>query len=91
MKVGTFALSAAYAGVAGSLSVMIDRAADATNPIIYFQRSIEFLVAVVIGGAATIIGPAVGALVLDVPAPRAPTDLDRGQGDPVARRSSAAR
>lgn len=64
IKVGTFALSAAYAGVAGSLSVMIDRAADATNPLIYFQRSIEFLVAVVIGGSATILGPAVGAFIV---------------------------
>jgi branched-chain amino acid transport system permease protein len=63
-KVTTFAISAAYAGVAGSLSVMIDRIADATNPILYFQRSIEFLVAVVIGGAATMLGPAVGALLL---------------------------
>jgi branched-chain amino acid transport system permease protein len=63
-KVITFALSAAYAGVAGSLSVMIDRAADGTNPVIFFQRSIEFLVAVVIGGSATIMGPAVGALLL---------------------------
>jgi branched-chain amino acid transport system permease protein len=63
-KVITFAISAAYAGVAGALSVMIDRAADGTNPIIYLQRSIEFLVAVVIGGAATIMGPAVGALLL---------------------------
>lgn len=64
IKVGTFALSAAYAGVAGSLSVMIDRAADATDPILTFRSSIEFLVAVVIGGTATIAGPAVGALVL---------------------------
>ncbi|HET6836193.1 MAG TPA: branched-chain amino acid ABC transporter permease [Acidimicrobiales bacterium] len=63
-KVGTFALSAAYAGVAGSLSVMINRIADATNPILYFQLSIEFLVAMVIGGAATILGPAVGAFIL---------------------------
>jgi|RhiMethySRZTD1v2_1073278.scaffolds.fasta_scaffold00426_21 branched-chain amino acid transport system permease protein len=63
-KVTTFAISAAYAGVAGSLSVMIDRVADGTNPILYFQRSIEFLVAMVIGGAATILGPAVGALLL---------------------------
>ena len=63
-KVATFAISAAYAGVAGSLSVMIDRLADGTNPILYFQRSIEFLVAMVIGGAATILGPAVGALAL---------------------------
>jgi branched-chain amino acid transport system permease protein len=63
-KVATFAISAAYAGIAGSLSVMVDRLADGTNPILYFQRSIEFLVAMVIGGAATILGPAVGALAL---------------------------
>jgi branched-chain amino acid transport system permease protein len=63
-KVLTFAISAAYAGIAGSLSVMVDRLADGTNPILYFQRSIEFLVAMVIGGAATILGPAVGALAL---------------------------
>jgi branched-chain amino acid transport system permease protein len=63
-KVATFAISAAYAGIAGSLSVMVDRLADGTNPILYFQRSIEFLVAMTIGGAATILGPAVGALAL---------------------------
>lgn len=64
VKVATFALSAAYAGVAGSLSVMVDRIADASNPLIYFQRSIEFLIAVVIGGAATITGPLLGAILL---------------------------
>jgi branched-chain amino acid transport system permease protein len=64
VKVGTFALSAAYAGVAGALSVMVNKVADATNPVVYFQLSIEFLVAVVIGGSATIFGPAIGALVL---------------------------
>ncbi|MGH2604332.1 MAG: branched-chain amino acid ABC transporter permease, partial [Dehalococcoidia bacterium] len=63
-KVATFGLSAAYAGVAGSLSVMVDRLADGNNPILYFQRSIEFLVAIVIGGAATILGPVVGGLLL---------------------------
>lgn len=63
-KVVTFGISAAYAGVAGSLSVMVDRLADGTNPILYFQRSIEFLVAMTIGGAATILGPVVGALAL---------------------------
>jgi branched-chain amino acid transport system permease protein len=63
-KVGTFAISAAYAGVAGSLSLMVDTVADGTNPALYFQRSIEFLVAMTIGGAATILGPAVGALLL---------------------------
>ncbi len=64
VKVGTFALSAAYAGVAGSLSVMVNRLADGTNPLLYFQLSIEFLVAVVIGGSATIAGPAIGAALL---------------------------
>jgi branched-chain amino acid transport system permease protein len=64
VKVYTFALSAAYAGIAGSLSVMVEGAADATDPVLAFRNSIEFLVAVVIGGTATIAGPAVGALVL---------------------------
>jgi branched-chain amino acid transport system permease protein len=63
-KVYTFAISAAYAGVAGSLSLMVDRLADGSNPVLYFQKSIEFLVAMVIGGAATILGPAVGALLV---------------------------
>ena len=69
VKVTSFAISAAYAGIAGSLSVMIDRAADGTNPILYFQLSIEFLVAVVIGGAATIIGSRGRGVPLDLPAP----------------------
>ncbi len=63
-KVGTFSLSAAYAGVAGSLSVLVTGIADGTNPLVYFQDSIEFLVAVVIGGSATMTGPFVGAFVL---------------------------
>ena len=64
VKVITFAISAAYAGIAGSLSVLVDRVADASNPLVYFQRSIEFLIAVVIGGAATIVGPLLGAAFL---------------------------
>jgi branched-chain amino acid transport system permease protein len=64
VKVASFALSAAYAGLAGAMSTYIDRTADASNPIIYFQRSIEFLIAVVIGGAATIAGPFLGAALL---------------------------
>jgi branched-chain amino acid transport system permease protein len=63
-KVITFAISAAYAGVAGSLSLMVDRLADGSNPVLYFQKSIEFLVAMVVGGAATTLGPAVGALLV---------------------------
>lgn len=64
VKVTTFAISAAYAGVAGSLSVMIDGGADASNNLLYFQKSIEFLIAVVIGGVATIAGPLLGAILL---------------------------
>lgn len=63
-KVGTFAISAAYAGLAGSLSVMVDGQAVGNNPALYFQKSIEFLVAMVIGGTATIFGPLVGAFCL---------------------------
>lgn len=63
-KVGAFAISAAYAGLAGALSVVIDGFADATNPIVYFRISIEFLVAAVIGGVATVTGPIVGAFLL---------------------------
>ncbi|CAN5507505.1 branched-chain amino acid ABC transporter permease [soil metagenome] len=76
VKVGTFALSAAYAGVAGSLAVMVDKVADATNPILYFELSIRFLVAVVIGGAATILGPAIGAVVLTFLEDRADTAFE---------------
>jgi branched-chain amino acid transport system permease protein len=65
-KVGAFAISAAYAGLAGSLSVMVEGQAVGNNPALYFQRSIEFLVAMVIGGTATIFGPLVGAFVLVV-------------------------
>jgi branched-chain amino acid transport system permease protein len=65
-KVGAFAISAAYAGIAGSLSVMVEGQAVGNNPALYFQRSIEFLVAMVIGGTATIFGPLVGAFVLVV-------------------------
>lgn len=63
-KVTTFAISAAYAGAAGSMSLMVDKQAVGADAFLYFQRSIQFLVAMVIGGAATIMGPAVGALVL---------------------------
>jgi branched-chain amino acid transport system permease protein len=63
-KVSSFAVSAAYAGLAGAMSTYVDGSASASNPIIYFQRSIEFLIAVVIGGAATIAGPLLGAALL---------------------------
>ena len=66
VKVLAFALSALYAGVAGSCSVLILTQASA-DKVQTFQLSIEFLVAVVIGGTATVIGPLVGgALVVFV-------------------------
>lgn len=63
VKLSAFALSALYAGVAGSLSVLIDGQARSSQ-LVYFRLSIEFLVAVVIGGAATVLGPVVGASLL---------------------------
>jgi ABC-type branched-chain amino acid transport system, permease component len=66
VKVLAFALSALYAGVAGSCSVLILTQASA-DKVQTFQLSIEFLVAVVIGGTATVLGPLVGgALVVFV-------------------------
>jgi branched-chain amino acid transport system permease protein len=63
VKVTAFALSAMYAGVAGSIAVLLDRSAS-VDKVEVFQDSILFLVAVVIGGTATVIGPIVGAFVL---------------------------
>jgi branched-chain amino acid transport system permease protein len=66
VKVLAFALSALYAGVAGSCSVLILTQASA-DKVQTFQLSILFLVAVVIGGTATVLGPLVGgALVVFV-------------------------
>ncbi|HEX4490812.1 MAG TPA: branched-chain amino acid ABC transporter permease [Acidimicrobiia bacterium] len=59
VKVLAFALSALYAGVAGSCSVLIVTNASA-DKIGTFQLSIQFLVAVVIGGTATVLGPMIG-------------------------------
>ncbi len=63
VKVTAFALSALYAGGAGSLSVLATRSADATK-VGTFQLSIEFLVAVVVGGAATVFGPMLGGFII---------------------------
>lgn len=58
-KLSAFAISAMYAGIAGSLSVLVLGNAEA-NKATTFNLSILFLVAVVIGGTATVIGPLVG-------------------------------
>jgi len=58
-KVVTFGVSAMLAGLAGSLSVMNEPFVNAEKYNI--NLSITLLVAVVVGGAATIFGPAFGA------------------------------
>jgi branched-chain amino acid transport system permease protein len=63
VKVMAFALSALYAGIAGSIAVLLDRSAN-VDRVEVFQDSIIFLVALVIGGTATVIGPVLGAFVL---------------------------
>jgi branched-chain amino acid transport system permease protein len=62
-KLGAFGLSALYAGVAGSLSVLVIGNAEA-NKASTFTQSILFLVAVVIGGTATVFGPLVGGFLV---------------------------
>lgn len=59
VKLGAFGVSAAYAGVAGSLSVLVLGNAEA-NKATTFNQSILFLIAVVVGGTATVVGPLVG-------------------------------
>lgn len=63
-KITAFAISAAYCGLAGSLSVLVRGQADASSALGYFQLSIFFLVAVVVGGTATIAGPILGGLMV---------------------------
>ena len=62
-KVLAFALSAAYAGIAGALSVQVTGLANAEK-IGTFNLSILFLVAVVIGGTATVFGPLLGGFLV---------------------------
>jgi len=62
VKVLAFATSALYAGVAGSCFVLVHRLATASS-VSTFQLSIEFLVAVVVGGTATVLGPMLGGFI----------------------------
>ena len=64
-KVMTFGISAMIAGLAGSLFVMNTAVLDRVDPAQYtITLSIKFLAALVIGGAATILGPVLGALFI---------------------------
>lgn len=64
-KVTTFGISAMIAGLGGSLFVMNTAVLNRVDPAQYtIVRSIEFLAALVIGGAATILGPVLGALFI---------------------------
>ncbi len=64
-KVMTFGISAMIAGLGGSLIVMNTAVLDRVDPAQYtITRSIEFLAALVIGGAATIMGPVLGSLFI---------------------------
>ena len=99
VKVIAFATSALYAGVAGSCFVLVKRLATASS-VSTFQLSIEFLVAVVVGGTATVLGPFVGGVVvvfsgryISESFPNTPPVLAHQrfrQESPVARRSSAS-
>jgi len=63
VKVIAFATSALYAGTAGSCFVLVKRLATASSAST-FQISIELLVAVVVGGTATVLGPFIGGVLV---------------------------
>lgn len=72
VKIAAFAISAAYCGLAGSLTVLVEGQADASSALVYFQHSIFFLIAVVVGGTATVGGPIIGGLVVQILDTKAP-------------------
>ena len=65
-KVLTFGASAMLAGIGGAMQTFLE---GSVNPSQFnIDLSIEILVAVVVGGAATIAGPAIGAfLIIELP------------------------
>lgn len=71
-KIAAFAISAGFCGLAGSLSVMVRGQADASSSLYFFQLSIYFLIAVVVGGVATNGGPILGAIIVQVLLDKAP-------------------
>jgi branched-chain amino acid transport system permease protein len=64
-KVMTFGISAMLAGLGGALFVTNTAVLSRVDPAQYtISRSIEFLAALVIGGAASIFGPVLGSLFI---------------------------
>lgn len=64
MKLGTFTLSAALAGLAGSL--FAHQQEYIVSDTFTFEKSVEFLVFVILGGARSLFGPIVGVTMLVV-------------------------
>ncbi len=64
VKIAVFALGAAGAGFAGALYGAVVGLISA--PLFGFQFATEMLVWVAVGGRATIVGPAVGAIALSL-------------------------
>lgn len=62
-KTLAFGISAAIAGVAGSLFTMVEGFVAAGGRLFSLYGAIEFLAAMVIGGVATVAGPLFGAVV----------------------------
>ncbi len=64
MKLGTFTLSAALAGLAGSL--FAHQQEYIVSDTFTFEKSVEFLVFVILGGARSLFGPIIGVTMLVV-------------------------
>jgi len=78
-KVLTFGVSAMLAGIGGAMQVFLN---GSVNPSQFgIELSITILVAVVVGGAATIVGPLVGAFFVEMLPTWLPSDTP--QASPV--------
>lgn len=75
-KILTFGVSAAIAGIGGGMLALLNGNPRVNPTSFTLFVSIYFLVAIVVGGAATVIGPAIGAAIFgiftDVIAPELP-------------------
>jgi branched-chain amino acid transport system permease protein len=61
-KFAAFVLAAVFAGIAGSLYAYYNR--FVSPDYLHVARSAEVLLMVILGGAGTLIGPAVGAVLI---------------------------